>query len=67
MLHNPSPPLVEGDVLSKENAPEDEAPDQDDGEGEDERVEPDFTEERNLDPHPGAVVLFEVTVGPLIC
>ena len=58
VLHDPRPPLAEGDILSGQDAPEDEAPDEDHGEDEHEWVKPDLAHKGELDPHPVAVVLF---------
>ncbi len=57
MLNNPSPPLVERDIFSEQNAPKNKTPDEEDGTDEDERVEADRTNKRNPEPDPGAVVL----------
>ena len=58
MLNNPSSPFIEGNVFPEKDAPDDEAPDQEDGEEGDDRIEPKLTDDWKPELQPDAFVLF---------
>ena len=54
VLNNPSSPFIEGNVFPETDAPDDKAPDQDDGGERNYRIEPDLTNHWQSEFHPDA-------------